>query len=113
MDERVINELENWKNRFSELLKLLDHAEGGDLIKVVSNRYSQLKEDLLQREKELEKAEAKGILSATERDILAPAVREAALHCTAPKGSTNEQKLSSALYDGEDYLSYYLDQLNA
>lgn len=113
MEEKIIIELQNWKNRFAELFQLLDQAEGKDAIKAVSNGYLQLKEDILQREKELRKSEAKGSLSTTEQTILAPAIREAALHCSAPKGSTNKQKLSSSLYDGEDYLSCYLGQLNA
>ena len=111
MEEQIAIEIKNWKNRFNELFHLLDKAVEKNTIKIASDGYSQLNEDVLQRKKELNKSEVKGTLSIKEQTILVPAIREAALHCSAPKGSTNKQKLSSSLYDGEDYLSYYLNQL--
>lgn len=114
--EEVTNELECWKKQFSEVLSLFDNPIEGlstqTNLKVVSERYTELKNQVFEYDKKLEKAQKYGSLSEFEESILLPAIREVALHCSARKGSISEKELSSSLYDGENYLSYYLSQVD-
>jgi hypothetical protein len=114
--EEVTRELNNWKQQFSEVSKLFDSPLEGrseeENLTVISQRYSELKARVLEYDKQLEKELTNGMLSELELSILVPAIHDVALHCSARKSSMNREELSSSIYDGEDYLTYYLSQLN-
>ena len=60
---------------------------------------------------ELTQAERKGFLTDDQQSFLLPAIEEVCQGCKARVGSMDEDDLTSALYDGQDYLFYYLGQL--
>jgi len=107
----VKSELENIKNEFSVLMMLFN--ESNTDLNYISERYSELKCRVKDRLTDLEKVEKSGKLSEVESSILLPAFREISLHCTARVGSKNSQELRSSIYDGEDYCSYWLAEINA
>jgi DNA anti-recombination protein RmuC len=106
----VKSELEYIKNEFSILMAHFNESKPD--LNYISERYSELKRRVKVRLTDLEKVEKSGKLSEVERSILLPAFREISLHCNARVGSKNSQELSSSIYDGEDYCSYWLAELN-
>lgn len=113
----ITEELNNLKSEFDELMPWFDTPKDGlskqETLSYISEEYSDIKSKVMERQKELEKAERSGMLNQDESAFLVPAIREVALHCSARKGSKNVQELSSSIYDGQDYCSYWLSQLNA
>ncbi|OQJ89561.1 hypothetical protein EM89_023145 [Vibrio parahaemolyticus] len=107
----VVSELEVLKNDFSDLMALFDNPKQN--LPLISEKYSSLKTQVNERLKALEKAEKADKLNQTETNFLLPAIREVSLHCTAKVGATNLEQLSSSIYDGKDYCSYWLTELNA
>ncbi|AWB66118.1 hypothetical protein C2869_06540 [Saccharobesus litoralis] len=101
--------LEEYRQQFEEAFKLVDGANKN--LKLCSEKYSQLKTNIGEHLKELEKRERKGQLNVHEQSFLLPAISEVSMHCEARVGSTNIFDLSSSLYDGQDYLNHYLSQL--
>jgi hypothetical protein len=108
----IVEELTSWKTEFSETMALFEQGDDKKTLKEISKRYSILKERIVARNKEVKKAESQSQLNKQEKCLLAPAIREVALHCNARIGSMNKQELSSSLYDGEDYLAYHLSEIN-
>lgn len=111
-ESEIVEELKSWKVEFSEAMSLFEQASDKKIIKEISQRYSDLKKRITERSKELQKTDTFGKLNEQEKYFLLPAIKEVALHCNARIGSMNKQELSSSLYDGEDYLSYHLGNLN-
>ncbi len=113
--EEVFSELETWKHRFDDIFKLFDNPSEdmseNENLKVISDRYSELKRKIVEYDTQLQKSDNSGKLSECAASILAPAIHEATLHCSARKGSMDKNELSSSLYDGSDYISYYLSQI--
>ncbi|HFG1940673.1 TPA: hypothetical protein ACGF6E_003467 [Vibrio cholerae] len=107
----VKTELESLKKDFSELMALFDDSKSN--ISLISEKYSEIKVRVNERLKALEKADKANKLSQIEHCFLLPAIREVSLHCTAKIGSKNLEQLSSSIYDGEDYCSHWLTELNA
>lgn len=101
------------RNRFENVFRLFDVPEDGlspkENLKLISSQYSELKEYVNSYDEQLRKSKN---LSDDQINFLVPAIREVALHCNARKGSMNKIELSSSLYDGSDYCSYYLGQLD-
>lgn len=101
------------KGRFESIFRLFDFPEDGlspkENLKFISSQYSELKEYVNSYNAQLKKSKN---LSTDQINFLVPAIREVALHCNARKGSMNKVELSSSLYDGSDYCSYYLEQLD-
>ena len=95
--------------QFHELMLLLD--ANSESLSLISERYSDIKERVSNYLAELEKKDKKGVLNADESAMLLPAIREVSLHCTARKGSKNIQELTSSIYDGQSYCSYWVSQL--
>ncbi|WP_188731796.1 hypothetical protein [Pseudoalteromonas gelatinilytica] len=111
-ESEIGEELTSWKNEFSEAMSLFEQAVDKKVLREISQRYSVLKKRIIERSNELKKADSLGRLNEQEKLLLLPAISEVALHCNAIIGSMNKQELSSSLYDGEDYLSYHLSNLN-
>lgn len=111
-ESEIGEELTSWKNEFSEAMSLFEQAVDKKILREISQRYSDLKKRIIERSNELQKADSLGRLNEQEKLLLLPAISEVALHCNAIIGSMNKQELSSSLYDGEDYLSYHLSNLN-
>lgn len=113
----IAERLNNLKSEFDELMPLFDTPKDGlskqETLSYISERYSGIKSRIMECQKELERAERFGTLNQDESAFLAPAIREVGLHCTARKGSKNMQELSSSIYDGQDYCSYWLSQLSS
>ncbi len=108
----IVEELTSWKAEFSEAMTLFERDTDRQTLQDISKRYSSLKKQIVARDKELQKAESQGKLNKQEKYLLAPAIKEVALHCNARIGSMNKQELSSSLYDSEDYLVYHLSEIN-
>ncbi|MEI5638979.1 MULTISPECIES: hypothetical protein [unclassified Pseudoalteromonas] len=111
-ESEIGEELTSWKSEFSEAMSLFEHAVDKKILREISQRYSELKKRIIERSNELQKADSLGKLNEQEKFLLLPAIREVALHCNARIGSMDKQELSSSLYDGEDYLTYHLSNLN-
>ncbi|HDY7997922.1 hypothetical protein BOO91_18765 [Vibrio navarrensis] len=107
----VKSELETLKQDFADLMALFDNQKQN--MPSISRGYSEIKVRVNERLKVLEKADSANQLSETESSFLLPAIREVSLHCTARVGAKNLEQLSSSIYDGEDYCSYWLAELNA
>lgn len=107
----VKTELENLKKDFSELMGFFDNSHAN--IAFISEKYSEIKAQVNDRLIFLEKEEKVNKLDRYEICFLLPAIREVSLHCTARIGSQNIEQLSSSIYDGEDYCSYWLTALDA
>ena len=107
----IIKELTSWKSEFSEAMSFFRIEPNQKILKEISNRYSMLKQRIIERLKELESMSANNMLDEEARTSLLPAIREVALHCNARIGSMNKEELSSSLYDAEDYLAYHLSEL--
>ena len=105
----VKTELENLKKDFSELMDLFDNSHVN--IALISEKYAKIKTLVNDRLVFLEKEEKVKKLNRYEVCFLLPAIREVSLHCTARIGSKNIEQLSSSIYDGEDYCSYWLTAL--
>ena len=111
-ESEIIEELNLWKIEFANAISLFEQGSDKKAIKEISQLYSDLKKRILDRSNELEKADSLGKLNKESKYLLLPAIKEVALHCNARIGSMNKQELSSSLYDGEDYLTYHLSNLN-
>ena len=111
--QEIIEELSQLSVRFDSALGKLDSATSQTDVESVSTIYSELKTYVVEYSKKLEKLQHSGRLNELQSTILLPAISEVASHCSAPKNSTNKADLGSCLYDGADYLSYYLGQLHA
>ena len=113
----ITEKLNSLKSEFDELMPLFDTPKDGlskqETLSYISRKYSDIKSRVMDYQKELERAERSGMLNQDESAFLAPAIREVGLHCAARKESKNVQELSSSIYDGQDYCSYWLSQLNA
>ena len=113
---QIKKSLEDLRIEFKEIFRLLDFPLEGlstqENLKVISQRYSDLKDRVNEQLKELERRDRNNELSKDEQAFLLPAISEVSLHCSASKGSMNKQALSSSLYDGQDYCSYYSSQIN-
>ncbi|HEH9439785.1 hypothetical protein [Aeromonas sobria] len=107
----IKTELENLKKDFSELMDLFDNSHAN--VSLISEKYSEIKVRVNERLIFLEKEEKSNTLNRYEICFLLPAIREVSLHCTARIGSQNIEQLSSSIYDGEDYCSYWLTELDA
>jgi hypothetical protein len=107
----MIEYLSGLKDEFERAFQQLDVPQPD--LRNVSFLYSKLKTKVVEYEKRLEQQERKGYLSELEVSVLKPAIQEVVSHCSAPKNSKSKIELSSALYDGADYLGYYLSQLDA
>lgn len=101
------------KERFDSIFKLFDSPREGlsyeQNLKLISSQYSDLKEYVNSYYKDLKGSQN---LTEDQRYFLIPAIRDVSLHCSARKGSMNRSELSSSLYEGADYCSYYIIQLN-
>ena len=104
-------ELESLKSDFSELMDSFDNSH--ENLSFISKRYSEIKVRVNERLKFLEKEDKAKKLNEIELCFLLPAIREVSLHCTAKIGSKNIEQLSASIYDGEDYSSYWLTELDA
>lgn len=113
----IVDTLKNLEEEFNELLSLFD-APKDDLSKqetlnYISTKYSGIKTRVVEYHDKLEKAEKSGKLNEDELAFLAPAIDEVSSHCKAPKNSKNVHALSSSIFDGQSYCSYWLSELNA
>lgn len=113
----ITEKLKQLKAEFDELMLLFDTPKDSlskqETLSYTSQKYSDIKSRVMEYQKELERAKRSGILNQDELLFLVPAIEEVSLHCAARKGSKNVQELSSSIYDGQDYCSYWLSQLNA
>ena len=113
----IVEKLLNLKAEFDGLMPLFDTQKSGlskqETLDYISNKYSEIKSEVMQYQKELEKSARDSKLNQDEMAFLVPAIREVGLHCTARKGSKNTRELSSSIYDAQDYCSYWISQLNA
>ena len=113
----IVETLNSLKSEFDELMPLFDTPKEGtskkENLSYISEKYSDIKARIMDYQNRLEKEERSESLSQDEMAFLVPAIREVALHCAAPRGSKDERKLVSSIYDGQDYCSYWLSQLNA
>jgi len=117
MDRNEISEkLKLLKEEFDELMDLFDTPKNGlnkqETLDYISQRYSDIKSRVSEYHKELDKSYRSNRLNQDQSAFLLPAIREVSLHCKARKGSKNVQELSSSIYDGQDYCSYWMSQLN-
>lgn len=80
---------------------------------MISERYSEIKVQVNERLKFLEKKDKANKLNEIELCFLLPALREVSLHCTANIGSKNIEQLNTSIYDSEDYCSFWLTELDA
>lgn len=112
----VANKLKELKDDFLTLLMLFDSPKNGmnkkENIDFISQEYTVLKERINDKLLELEKRDKNAQLSQIELAFLLPAIKEISLHCKARKGSKNKSELSSSIYDGQDYCTYWISQLN-
>lgn len=113
----IIEKLKDLKYEFDELMPLFDSPKDGmnkqESLTYISEKYSDIKSRVLDYQKALEKDERAGKLNQDEIAFLVPAIREVALHCIAARGSKDERKLVSSIYDGQDYCLHWLSELNA
>jgi hypothetical protein len=101
--------LEDWRARFEKSLSLLS-APHND-VDLASEEYSKLKK-LFKLEYEKVQRNRLGTRTISdEQAFLWPAVCDVYLHCSARVGSKNKEALSSSLYDGKNYLSYWITEL--
>ena len=105
----IEKELTELKTGFAELMDMFDEFESNKTF--ISAQYSTLKQQVTNRAKELEKLNKSGELSPDEKHFLLPCIREVTLSCKARVGAIDKGKLSSSIYDGEDYCSYWLTEL--
>ena len=108
--EEIKSEIDTLRREFEQLMRLLDESLSN--INSVSEGYSELIKRVNSRLKELQKLQNKDRLSDLEVAFLLPCINEVSLHCEARIGSKNTQELASSIYDGQDYCSYWLSQLN-
>lgn len=108
--KEILSEL---KEQFEAIFWLLDNPSEGlsprENLKLISSQYSELKAHVNERSNKLQKSKT---LNDVQTNFLLPAFRDVALHCTARKGSMNKIELGSSLYDGSDYCSYYIGQID-
>lgn len=107
----IKKELERLKNDFSELIELFNNSH--ENFSLISERYSEIKVQVNERLKFLEKKDKANKLNEIELCFLLPALREVSLHCTAKTGSKNIEQLNTSIYDGEDYCSFWITELDA
>ncbi|NAW88781.1 hypothetical protein, partial [Photobacterium halotolerans] len=105
----VKEEIQKWKGLVISALDFLDEGEIDKAAKV----YSDFKEAITLREKELIKYERINHLTDSEVFLLLPAITEVKLSCKARIGTTNKKKLTETLVDCEDYLEYHLSMINS
>lgn len=109
----IKDQLNDLKVRFEDIFKLFDSPVLGltekENLKLISEHYSEIKDYINTYNTKLKKSKK---LSDDDVNFLLPAINTIALHCTARKGSMNKTELSSSLYDGQDYCSYYISQID-
>lgn len=109
----IRDQLSELKIRFDDVFKLFDFPTEGlsvkENLKLISGQYSELKDYVNGYNAKLKKSKN---LSEDAINFLLPAINTIALHCSARKGSMNKTKLSSSLYDGQDYCSYYIGEID-
>ena len=103
-------EIQTLGNKFGALMKLFDSNNSN--LDIISEQYSQLKLNVKDRLAELQKMEKLGRLNDFGQNFLLPCINKVSLNCNARVGSKNKQDLSSSIYDGQDYCSYWLSRLD-
>lgn len=111
--QEIIEELSQLKKQFDKAFEMVNTSNSKSELKATSEVYSELKTYVVEYSNTLEKRQRKAQLNDLESSILLPAISEVALNFHARKNSSNKAELSSSLYDGSSYLSYYLSQLNS
>ena len=66
-----------------------------------------------QAEAPKEKAKKNNRLNEYEGYFLLPCMKKISLSCNARVGSKDKSALSSSIYDGEDYCSYWLTEIRS
>ncbi|MCG9770465.1 hypothetical protein L1D59_17870 [Pseudoalteromonas piscicida] len=107
----IEKELTELKTKFAELMHMFEEFESNKAF--ISAQYSTLKQQVTNRAKELEKLNKDGELSEDEKLFLLPCIKKVGLCCIARVGATDIGELSSSIYDGEDYCSYWLTELQS
>ncbi|MPX97955.1 hypothetical protein EHW61_15045 [Salinivibrio sp. VYel6] len=110
MSEEIKTELQHLRNEFQSVMLLFDDFRRN--VDEISRRYSQLKEQVKDRLKALEKLEKAQKLTKDEEYFLLPAINEVFLSCNAKVGAKDRLKLSESIYDAKDYCSYWLSELD-
>ena len=109
MKNEVEKEIFELQIQFTELMRLFDDKEVN--LDLISVRYSNLKQQVNSRANDLEKARKDNRLNEYESYFLLPCIKKVSLSCNARMGSKDKQALSSSIYDGEDYCSYWLTEI--
>ncbi|WP_281556186.1 hypothetical protein [Thalassomonas sp. RHCl1] len=117
MNKSEIKEFLNDLNQqFEAAFKLFDEPMEGlspkENLKLISDKYSILKEQVGTYNLKLQKLHRNQKLSNDEVHFLLPAINTIALHCTARKGAMDKVALSSSLYDAQDYCTYYIGEID-
>ena len=109
MKNEVEKEIFELQIQFTELMRLFDDKEIN--LDVISVKYSKLKQQVNGRVNDLEKARKDNRLNEYEGYFLLPCMKKISLSCNARVGSKDKSALSSSIYDGEDYCSYWLTEI--
>lgn len=116
-DSEVKSLLMDLSAEAEEAYQLFDTPTAGiskrENLKVISGKYSELKDKYLSLQKGLTAKQRQQELSPAEQFHLLPAINELVSSCSASKGSMDEQKLNSCFYDLTDYLSYYIHGIDS
>ncbi len=107
--DEIKHQLMEWKLKFQEAFEILEQPDCD--LDLVSKKYADLKLLFKTRYEQLNKTSRNSKDITPEQAFLWPAITDVYLHCTARVGSKNKQELSSSLYDGKDYLSYWINEI--